>query len=258
MKDLLRVARRGVESFLSARAALVLFGSGAAWAILNGLFLWLFLGPALVALFRIALRILRREEPSFRDNLASLDDLPTSLVAGIVFALPFTLWSLLDRLGAVAVATVPEDQATLVRIAAQGIPLTASAALFVHFAFHVFTFPVIAETHAGVIESAQRSRAIADQPGRGNSRLHGLGRHFLFTSAVLVFLLVAARTLAVSSSTGLSYTVFLGLPAIILIGPPAVALLAAWYLHATEHAVPIRAQGGDAGDPEGSGETDEL
>jgi hypothetical protein len=220
-----------------------MFGSAFAWTIVNYVFAWLFLGPALVVLFRIALKALRGVTPDFKaDNMAILEDAPSSLVAGILFALPFTLWSLLDHLcrAEALTATLPQAQEHLVRV---GVPVTASAAVFVHFAFHIFVFPVIAETHSGVIAASQRSRELADAPGRGGSRLLGLGRHLLFTLGVFIVLFVAARAWAYGYGASVPVSLLLTIP-VIAFGPPAVAVLAAWYLHVTEpHAPPPAADG---------------
>jgi hypothetical protein len=131
--------------------------------------------------------------------------------------LPFKLWDVLNQLavGVRAAQVVVEP----------GVPATATAALLVHFGFHVLLFAVLAERDCGVIEASAASRALADRPGRGGSRLLGLGRHMLFTSAVLV---------AVLSLSAWWWRFEASVLFTALIGPPAVMMLAAWYVHLTE------------------------
>lgn len=252
MKDMLLSARRGLECLLHPEILKVLFVSGLIWTVANKLFGWLLLGPALVVMFRIALKALRGEELDIRrDNAAVLEDLPSSFVAGILFALPFKLWMFLDSASrgvrelqdlAVAQASPGLEQAIQARealdlLAMPGVPVTASAALLVHFAFHVYAFAVMAERHCGVVEASRRSREIADAAGRGGSRIHGLGRHVLYTSIVLVVML------AVGAWSWTSWILT------IVLAPLAVTVLAAWYLQLTTSP----AGNSRAGDPmEGS------
>ena len=218
MRDVILSARRGIECLVDLRVAPVLFGTGLAWMIANSLLGWIVLGPALVALFRISLRALRGERPELlEDNLAVFEDLPAALAAGILLALPFKLWVMLNQLCASARATDPLSEA--------GIPAAASAALFIHFAYHIFTFPVLAERHCGMLEASAESRRIADAPRRGGSRFAGFGRHVLATSAILAVVLIASAWYSKSGLPGFVLTV--------LAGPPAVLLLGAWYLQLT-------------------------
>lgn len=226
MKDLVLSARRGVVSFLDAPVAIVLFGSGLLWTVANAVLGWVLLGPAFVVLFRISLKALRGEEIHFKeDNLAVVEDLPAALVLGILFALPFKLWAMLDDTSDVVARLVDIAGQPAAGAVLPGIPLTASAAIFVHFAFLIFAFPILADRHCGVIDAVRRSFEIADQPGRNGSRLHGLGRHLIFTSATLLLILVAARAWHINTGAGGISTA--------VIGPVAVAVLAAWYLQAT-------------------------
>ena len=216
MKDLILSARRGVACLVQPRVAVVLFGSGLIWTLANQLAGWLLLGPALVVLFRISLKALRDEVPRFaEDNLAAFEDLRAALVAGILFALPFKLWGVVDDL----CNGVRNAQA----LVSTGIPATASAALFIHFAFHIFAFPEIAERHCGVLEASRRSRELADLPG-ASGRTQDLGLHVLFTSAVLGVLLLASAWYWRPEA---------GVVFFVLAGPPAVMMLAAWYLQRT-------------------------
>lgn len=226
MKDLVLSARRGVECLLVPPVAVALFGTGAAWTVANGLLGWLVLGPALVALFRIAVKGLRGEEPSFKDdNMAVLADLPTALVAGILFALPFKLWSMLHDFDEV-VKTALDAGGLSETVVTPGIPVTASAALFVHFALFIFVFPVVAERHAGLLEAARTSAERACRTGRDGSHFLGLGRHLLYTSAILAVILLAARAWSLGAGLGGVFTA--------LIGPPAVMILASWYLRVSD------------------------
>ena len=218
MKDVVASARRGLECLVHPRVAAVLFGTGLLWMIANSVLGWIVLGPALVVLFRICLKSLRGERAFFlEENLAIAEDLPAALVAGILLALPFKLWVMLDDLCRQANAA---DAALEV-----GIPATASAALFIHFAYHIFTFPVLAERHCGMLEASAESRRIADAPGRGGSRVAGFGRHVLLTSAVLAVVLIASAWYTRTDVPGFVLT--------IVAGPPAVMLLSAWYLQLT-------------------------
>lgn len=225
MKDIVLSARRGIDCLVDLDVLKSLFVSALIWTAVTKLFGWLLLGPALVVLFRIAIKALRGEETDLvRDNLAVLEDLPVSLVAGILFALPFTLWGFLDDVAAsarslrdVAVAQDPSLAMELLR--SPGVPWAAGVALFIHFGLHVFIFPTLAERHCGLIEATRRAHELAD-PALGRQR--AMGRHFLFTSVVLVVMLV------VGAWAWLTSWVFTT-----LLGPVAVVMLASWYLHVT-------------------------
>ncbi len=228
MKEVMLSARRGAMALLVPQAALALFATAAAWTLANKLLGWIVLGPALLALFRLALGALHgRRLDVLREHVDLLDDLPVALVAGVFLGLPFKLWAMLDDLDGVVFSLMSAAPAANVTdvLTTPGIPVLASAALFVHFGFHVLMFPVIAERHCGFMEALDRSRAIADQPGAGGSRLRGLGRHLLATSAVLALVLLAARAWYLSFGAGGLFMT--------LVTPIGVVVTAAWYLQLT-------------------------
>jgi hypothetical protein len=223
-------SRRAVESLVHVNALFVLFASGALWTLANTLTGWLLVGPALVALFRIALTELRGQESDLRrDNLAVLDDLAAPLVAGILFVLPFRLWMMVsgtanildDVIKAVAKVAPAGVAETVSDITVPNVPWFATLALFVHFAFHAFVFPLMADKRLGVVDAVRASHELAERPA-GAGRLRGLARHLAFTSIILVVTMVAAWLANLLHF--IASAIALG-----IVGPVAVAVLAAWY-----------------------------
>jgi hypothetical protein len=214
MNDLFAVLRRSVD--VMAAAAGPLFLGGLAWSLLNSLVGMMLLGPALVGLFRVALRAGREEEVDWQDLVAAKDDPASALVAGILFAAPFLLWGMLDAVGEAL------ESGAYARADVPGVPVVLSLAVLVHFGYHVLAFAELADRRCGVLEAFRSARARAEAADRSSHAVTGFAKHLLLCSAALVMVLVA-------DLLGGGHAV-VGALLVGLAGPAAIAVLATWHL----------------------------
>lgn len=249
MKEMTRIARSGLE--VLRQAPIPLFAGSAAWTILNAATSWIglgpmLLGPALFGMFTVALRCLRGGHPTWQDGFAALRDPTMSLVAGIVFTLPFTLWNLIDNFGAALQRSMFDGAIPDI----PGVPVVASLALLVFFSVYVFVFPVLADGCGSLGEALRTVHGIAEQPAREASWASPFGRQLVYTTVILVGILIAA--LAWQLNPGVPY--LFG----IFASPVAIVMLASWYQERITPKPEPSVVGGLAGrDQESEDERDE-
>jgi hypothetical protein len=238
VKDLALVLRRSFDVMVMAAGPLFL--GGLAWSLLDELARSLLLGPALVGLFRVALRTAREEEASWADLVAAKDDPLGAMVAGVLFAAPFLAWATLDRMNDAMESGQFAREASDVPV----IPFVLSLAVLVHFAYHVLAFAHLGDGERSVLACFRRSRDEAESAGRATGRWTPFGKHLLLTTGAFAAMRVAVW---LGGDNGIVRALLVG-----LVGPAVVAVLATWQVMRTGSE-------GSAGEPPGaSPEGDEL
>lgn len=239
MNDMLRIARRGIE--VLSRAPVPLFVGSAAWTLLNAMTPWLdlgplLLGPAILGLFHVALKALRGQETTWQDSFVAVREPVTPLVAGILFALPFTLWSQIGTIGqAMEVSMFATDSS-----AVPGVPMIFSLFVVIFFCVYVFVFARLADAGGTLADAVAFAHALAEAPGRPGSRVSGFGRQIAYCSFVFIAVLIV----------GFTWRLNHGMPFLFsfLVAPPAAGLLAAWHDERIAAQGATDASADDAGD----------
>jgi hypothetical protein len=215
-----RTARNGLE--VLRRAPIPLFAGSAAWTILNAATSWiglgpLLLGPALFGMFFVALKCLRGGHPTWQDGFDARRDPTMPLVAGIVFTLPFSLWNLVDNFRAAMQHSKFDGETPDI----PGVPVVASLALLVFFSVYVFVFPVLADGCDSLGKALRTVHGLVESPPGAGSWGSALGRQIVYTTIILVGILIAALAWQLSSVVPYLFG--------IVASPVAIVMLASWY-----------------------------
>ena len=241
MNDMLRIARRGLE--VLQRAPVPLFVASAAWTLLNAMTPWLdlgplLLGPALLGLFHVALKALRNQETTWQDAFIAVREPTTALVAGVLFALPFTIWSQMRSVGqAMEVSMFATDSSAI-----PGVPMIMSLFVLIFFAVYVFVFVRLADVGGTIQDAVVFAHRLAEKPGRPDSRVSGFARQLIYCGFVFLAVLIVGFTWRLNHGVPFLFS--------FLIAPPAAALLVAW--HDDRAALPDHGTADAPGDGPGS------
>jgi hypothetical protein len=223
LKEMVRTAREGLDVLL--REPLPLFGGSLAWTLLNVMTPWLdlgplLLGPALLGMFHVALKALRGRDVDLLDNFVALREPATPLVAGVLFALPFSAWSLAQRLGNAIVVSTPVGK---VAADVPGVPMIATLSLLVFFGVYVFVFPFLADGTTSLADAVRSATKMAEQGVPANERFSALGRQLSYAAVVFLALMLGGLTWRITHAVPFIVSV--------LVSPAAICVLASWYLH---------------------------